>query len=193
MPQLSSAGRYGGAVPERAPAPAGLELIGGPEKRSIEIVEYDPQWPERFRHERDRIAAALGRAAIRIDHVGSTAVPGLAAKPIVDINLIVADVEDEASYLPALERAGYELRVREPGHRMVRTRARDVHVHICTAGSDWERRHLRFRDQLRRSGQDRALYERVKRQLAARDWPTMNDYADAKSAVIAEILSRAGS
>jgi GrpB-like predicted nucleotidyltransferase (UPF0157 family) len=76
---------------------------------------------------------------------------------------------------------------------MVNTPARDAHVHICTAASDWERRHLRFRDRLRRSGQNRALYERVKRQLAARDWPTMNDYADAKSEVIAEILSRAGS
>ena len=180
-------------MPDRAQSPSGLELIGGPEKRSIEIVEYDPQWPVRFRAERDRIAAALGPAAMRIDHIGSTAVPGLAAKPIVDIDVSVADVEDEASYLPALERAGYELRVREPNHRMVRTRARDVHVHICTAGSDWERRHLRFRDRLRRSGQDRALYERVKRRLAARDWPTMDDYADAKSDAIAEILSRAGS
>jgi GrpB-like predicted nucleotidyltransferase (UPF0157 family) len=81
---------------------------------------------------------------MRIDHIGSTAVTGLAAKPTIDIDVSVANVEDEASYLPALERAGYELLVREPGYRMVNTPARDVHVHICTAASDWERRHLRF-------------------------------------------------
>ncbi len=173
------------------PELAGTELIGGPEKRRIEIVQYDPRWRDRFLLERERIASALGPTAVRIDHIGSTAVPGLAAKPIVDIDVSVVDVEDEATYLPALERAGYRLRVRERDHRMFRTPARDVHVHLCGAGSDWERRQLRFRDRLRSSAEDRALYERVKRRLAARDWPTMNHYADAKSQVIEEILARA--
>jgi GrpB-like predicted nucleotidyltransferase (UPF0157 family) len=168
-----------------------IELIGGPEKREITLVEYDPRWPRRFVRERDRIATALGPTAVRIDHIGSTAVPGLAAKPIVDIAVSVPDVHDESSYLAGLECAGYELRVREPGHRMLRTAARDVHVHVWTAGGEWEQRHLNFRDRLRRSAEDRVLYERVKREIAARDWPTMNDYADAKSEVIGDILSRA--
>lgn len=83
-----------------------VEFIGGPEKRPVVLVEYCSEWPARFARERNRIAAALGPAAVRIDHIGSTAVAGLAAKPIVDIDLSVIDVEAEASYLPALERAG---------------------------------------------------------------------------------------
>jgi GrpB-like predicted nucleotidyltransferase (UPF0157 family) len=106
-----------------------IELIGGPEKREIKLVEYDPRWPGRFALERARITAALGPLAIRIDHIGSTAVPGLAAKPIVDMAVSVCDAHDESSYLAALERAGYELRVREPEHRMLRTPERDVHLH----------------------------------------------------------------
>lgn len=169
-----------------------VELIGGPEKRPVVLGEYCSEWPARFARERHRIAAALGPAAIRIDHIGSTAVAGLAAKPIVDIDLSVFDVEAEASYLPALERAGYRLRVREPGHRMFRTPDRSVHVHVCPAGGEWERRHLRFRDRLRESAEDRALYEATKRRLAQHEWTTHNDYAAAKSSVIAEILERTG-
>jgi len=168
-----------------------VELIGGPEKRSVVLVEYRFEWPARFALERARIAAALGPAAIRIDHIGSTAVPGLAAKPIVDIDLSVRDVEEEAIYLPALERAGYRLRVREAGHRMLRTPDRGVHVHVCTAGSEWERRHLRFRDRLRQSAEDRALYEATKRRLAEHEWDNHNDYAAAKSSVIIEIMAKA--
>ncbi len=148
------------------------ELIGGPEKRAVEVLDYRPEWPAHFAEERDRIVAALGTAAVRIDHVGSTAVPGLAAKPILDIDVSVVDVEDESSYVPALEAAGYVLRVREPGHRMLRTAALDVHVHICATDSDWERRHLIFRDWLRQSPGDRALYEATKRNLAKRQWAT---------------------
>lgn len=168
-----------------------VELIGGVEKRDIYVVEYDPAWVVRFGVERERIAGALGGAAIRIDHIGSTSVPGLAAKPIVDIDVSVPDVEDEAGYLGALVAAGYRLRVREPEHRMVRTPLLDVHVHICTAGSEWERRHLLFRDWLRHDGQDRAAYELLKRQLAQRDWVDMNSYTDAKGPLIDEISSRA--
>lgn len=169
-----------------------VELIGGPEKRPVVIVEYRSEWPARFAQERNRLAAVLGPAAIRIDHIGSTAVPGLAAKPIIDIDVSVRDVEEENIYLPALERAGYRLRVREGGHRMLRTPDLAVHVHVCTAGSEWERRHLRFRDWLRQSADDRALYEATKRCLAEHKWPTHNDYAAAKSTVVAEILERAG-
>lgn len=167
-------------------------LIGGREQREIVIVDHDVQWADRYEIERARIEQALGDRALRLDHIGSTSVPGLAAKPIVDIDLSVADPEDESTYLPDLEAAGYELRVREPGHRMVRTPARDVHVHVCALGSFWERRHVVFRDWLRAHPDDRQRYEDVKRELAGREWGDMNDYADAKTDVIASIMERAG-
>ncbi len=169
--------------------PEEVELIGGAEKREIRVVDYDPAWPLRFQAERDRIVRALGNA--RVEHVGSTAIPGLAAKPIVDIDLSVPDVEDERAYLDALLAAGYRLRVREPGHRMVRTPELDVHVHVCSAGSEWERRHVLFRDWLRHDAADREAYVRLKRELARRDWADMNEYADAKSALVTEIMARA--
>jgi GrpB-like predicted nucleotidyltransferase (UPF0157 family) len=168
-----------------------IELVGGTEKREIRIVAHDPAWAERFALERKRIVAALDGLARRVDHVGSTSVPGLAAKPIVDIDVSVPDVESEQDYLPQLEAAGYVLRVRERGHRLVRTPERDVHVHICDAGSDWEHRHLLFRDWLRRNAGDRAAYEDLKRELAQRDWTDMNAYADAKGPLITEITERA--
>ncbi|MGH3345030.1 MAG: GrpB family protein [Carbonactinosporaceae bacterium] len=166
-------------------------LVGGRERRAIVISDYDAAWPERFTAERDRIAAALGSLARRIAHVGSTAVPGLAAKPVVDILVAVDDVEAEDAYRPPLERAGYRLRVREPGHRMFRTPERDVHVHLWPVGGDDERRQLLFRDRLRASPADRESYERVKRALARREWRDMNHYADAKGTVVAEIMGRA--
>jgi GrpB-like predicted nucleotidyltransferase (UPF0157 family) len=168
-----------------------VELIGGAEKRDIHIASYDADWPHTYESHRRRIHEVLGAAALRIDHVGSTAVPGLAAKPIVDIQVSVTDPDDETTYVPALQGAGYELRVRSAGHRMLRTPARDVHVHVCGAGSAWERRHLLFRDRLRVDPDDRALYERYKRRLAEQEWDDMNEYADAKTEVIAAILGRA--
>lgn len=168
-----------------------VELIGGVEQRGIELVEYDPAWATRFEAERRRILDALGDC-VRIEHVGSTAVPGLVAKPIVDIQVSVPDVRDESSYVPALVAAGYELRVRARDHRMLRTPERDVHVHVCDVASDWERRHLTFRDWLRSSPADRDRYATVKRSLAAQEWSSMNAYAAAKSDVIAEIMERAG-
>jgi GrpB-like predicted nucleotidyltransferase (UPF0157 family) len=170
----------------------GVEFIGGRERRRIEVVPWDRRWPDRFERERRTIVSALGERARRVEHIGSTAVPGLAAKPIVDIQLSVADVDDDPSFVPALEDAGYILRVREPGHRMLRTAALDVHMHVCSLGSDWEERHLLFRDWLRQSADDRRRYEEVKRELARRDWPTMDDYAEAKNDVVAEITARAG-
>jgi GrpB-like predicted nucleotidyltransferase (UPF0157 family) len=125
--------------------------------------------------------------------VGSTSVPGLAAKPIVDIQVTVDDPDDEAAFAPDLVAAGYELRVREPRHRMFRTPARDVQVHVWAAGSDDERRHLLFRDWLRVDAADRGHYEDTKRALATRRWRDVNDYAQAKSPVIAEIMGRAES
>ena len=103
----------------------------------------------------------------------------------------VSDADVEQAYLPALEAAGYQLRVRQPGHRMVRTPGRDVHVHVCSAGSDWERRHLLFRDWLRRDTADRRAYADLKQELTTRDWPDMNAYAAAKGPLIATIMTRA--
>ena len=157
----------------------------------MRIEEYSPAWAQRFDAEHRRIRGALGPLARRVDHVGSTAVPGLAAKPIVDILVTVEDPADEQAYRPALEAAGYVLRVREPDHRMFRTPERDVHVHVWAAGSDEERKLLAFRDRLREDEGDRAEYEQVKRALAGR-WRDMNYYARAKGPVIERILERAG-
>jgi GrpB-like predicted nucleotidyltransferase (UPF0157 family) len=165
-------------------------LVGGREHRPIVIADYDPSWPARFEAERERVQGALGPAALRIEHIGSTSVPGLAAKPIIDLLVEVADVEDEAAFVPALEGVGYVLRVREPDHRMLRTPERDVHVHVWATGDAEVERHLRFRDRLRESAEDRAAYEALKRELARRDWEDMNHYADAKGPLIEEILAR---
>lgn len=166
-------------------------LIGGREQREIVIVNYDPAWTQRYQQERLRIVLALGDRVLAIDHIGSTSVPGLAAKPIIDIDLTVSDPADEAAYVPDLEATGYVLRVREPGHRMLRTPELDVHLHVCAPGSDWEQRHLVFRDWLRTHPDDRQRYEDVKRDLATRRWEDMNDYAEAKTEIVGEIMNRA--
>jgi GrpB-like predicted nucleotidyltransferase (UPF0157 family) len=168
-------------------------LIGGRERVTITIADYDPAWPARFERERARIGHALaGGVAVRIEHMGSTAVPGLAAKPIVDILVTVADSDDERAFAPALIRAGYELRVRECGHRMFRTPERDVHVHVWADDDAEVRRHLAFRDHLRRSPADRDAYAALKRELARRDWEDMNEYAAAKDEFIRAVTARAG-
>jgi GrpB-like predicted nucleotidyltransferase (UPF0157 family) len=166
-------------------------LIGGRERREIVIVDYDPEWPRRFDAQRERIAGAIGDRALRIEHIGSTAVPDLGAKPIIDVLVTVADVTDEASYGPALEAAGYELRVSEPEHRMFRTPAHDVHVHVWRDGDPEVYRHLAFRDRLHESAADRGEYERLKRSLAEREWIDMNHYANAKGPLVEAILTRA--
>ena len=168
-----------------------VEIIGGTEKRALVIEEYDERWPARFLAERMRIAEALGRRAGAIEHIGSTSVPGLAAKPIIDILVTVWDITAEEEYLPSLAAAGYDLRVREPGHRMMRTPARDVHVHILEAGHPDVDAYLVFRDRLRADDADRKLYERTKRELARHDWSDMNAYAEAKTDVVRAIKARA--
>lgn len=167
-----------------------FELIGGREARPVVIADYDPAWPARFELERSRIVDALGDAALAVHHIGSTSVPGLAAKPIIDVVVEVPEPGDEASFVPALEAVGYVLRVREPGHRMLRTPELDVHVHVWSAPVDVQR-HLMFRDRLRASATDRTEYEAYKRRLARREWDDMNDYAQAKTDVIAAIYARA--
>lgn len=166
-------------------------LIGGREERELILADYDQAWADRFAIERVRILGALGGTAKRVEHVGSTAVPGLAAKPIVDILVAVDDPDEEDGYLRSLEQAGYVLRVREPGHRMFRTPERDVHVHVWKAGSEDERRHLVFRDWLRQNPDDRVLYETVKRRFIGEKLTDMNYYARAKGPIIEDIMRRA--
>lgn len=169
-----------------------IGVIGGPEKRVIDIVDYDPQWPEKFAEEAHRIQEALGAPVISIEHIGSTSVPALAAKPIIDILLVVEDSGDEGSYLQGMLDAGYQLRVREPDfheHRMFRTPERDVHIHVFSEGCEEIDRYLVFRNQLRVNDQDRQDYEAVKRKLASEDWEDMNAYAEAKTKIIERILS----
>lgn len=168
-------------------------LIGGRQPANIVIVDYDPGWPLRFEQERSTIEKALGARAQLIEHIGSTSVPGLAAKPIIDILVTVAEAEidDDNRLVADFEAAGYELRVREPGHRMFRTPARDVHIHVFPVDSDEIERHFLLRDRLRRSDEDRDLYAATKRELAQREWSDMNYYAEAKTDVIQAILARA--
>ena len=166
-------------------------LTGGRQPVTVVLADHDPAWADRFQSVRELVETALDGRALAVEHVGSTAVPGLAAKPVDDVQVTVDDVEDEAAYAPALVGAGLVLRVREPGHRMFRTPARDVHVHVHGPGDPALAERLDLRDHLRRSPGDRALYEATKRALAGRAWPDMDDYADAKSDVIAEILARA--
>jgi GrpB-like predicted nucleotidyltransferase (UPF0157 family) len=165
-------------------------LIGGREKRDIVVVAYDPTWPHLFDAQRERISRALGETVTGVHHVGSTAVEGLAAKPIIDIVVEVVYPDREESYVPALEQAGYVLRVREPGHLMFRTPELDVHVHLWSDPAEI-RRHLLFRDWLRHSEEDRAAYQALKEGLARQKWNDMNYYARAKGDLIAAISERA--
>ena len=166
-------------------------MVGGIEKRALFLASYDPQWAEAYAEQKRRIRAALGPTAVQVEHIGSTSVPGLAAKPIVDVLVTVEDITAEEDYLEQLLDVGYELRVREPGHRMVRTAARDVHVHVVEVGDEAAEDYLLFRDRLRADPEDRDLYERTKRALTEQDWPDMNAYAEAKTEVIAGIKERA--
>ena len=168
-----------------------VELVGGVERRTLELAAYDPRWPEAYADHEQRIRAALGPVAVQVEHIGSTSVPGLAAKPIVDVLVTVEDITAEEDYLDQLLDTGYELRVREPGHRLVRTPERDVHVHVLQVGDQAAVDYLLFRDHLRADPEDRDLYERTKRSLLEQDWADMNAYSDAKTGVIAEIKERA--
>jgi GrpB-like predicted nucleotidyltransferase (UPF0157 family) len=171
-----------------------IEIVGGPESVTVRLEPADPGWAAVFEEHRRRILEALpgsGADAPVVEHIGSTAVPGLAAKPIVDIVVAVADVTAEATYLDQLLAAGYELRVREPGHRLVRTPARDVHVHVYQRGATAVDEYLLLRDHLRADADERALYERTKRELLDRSWDDMNAYAEAKTAIITAIKERA--
>lgn len=176
--------------PRRRADVVDAELVGGVEKRELVLADYNPAWAAEYRNHEQRIRRALG-SFTPVEHIGSTAVPGLPAKPIIDILVLVADITAEEDYLEPLVAAGYQLRVREPGHRMVRTPARDVHVHILEPTDPAADDYLVLRDRLRIDEGDRQLYADTKRDLTTREWPDMNAYAEAKTEVIEAIKERA--
>lgn len=160
----------------------------------VTIADYDPAWSEHFEREAEEIRAALGERIVLLEHVGSTSVPGLAAKPILDILLVVPNSADEAAYVPALECAGYVLRIRElewHEHRMLKGDNPAVNLHVFSPGCSEIERMLLFRDWIRHNEVDRLLYERTKRELARKTWKYTQNYADAKTLVVEEILARA--
>lgn len=161
---------------------------------AIALAEYDPDWPRLYEREEARIRGALGAKALLVEHVGSTSVPGLAAKPLIDIVLVVADTTDEDAYVPPLEEAGYILRIREADwfeHRLFKGPDTNVNVHTFSEGCEEVDRMVGFRDWLRAHDDDRDLYLAAKRELAQREWKYVQNYADAKSAVVQDILTRA--
>ena len=165
-----------------------------PHDAAIFLAPYEPSWPASYERLAQRIRAALGERALVLEHVGSTSVPGLAAKPVIDIVLAVADSRDEAAYVPALAEHGFELHIREPGwfqHRLLKSRDIASNVHVFSRDCDEVERMLAFRDWLRANDRDRAAYERTKRELAARTWRHVQNYADAKTERVREILARA--
>ena len=170
--------------------------VGGaqPLSKPIEIRDYDPDWPLQYAREEARIRSILGERVIRIGHVGSTSVPGLPAKPVVDIALEVPNSAAESAYVPELEAGGYVLQIREPEwfeHRMFKGPETNINLHVFTTGCAEVDRMLLFRDWLRANAADRELYAGAKRELAARDWKYAQQYADAKTAVVHDIMSRA--
>lgn len=172
--------RIGGATEHNAP---------------ITIVDYDPAWPETYAGLERTIREALGETARQIEHAGSTSVPGLPAKPIIDIVLAVPDSADEKSYVPPLESKGFRLRIREPEwfeHRVLKYTNPDVNLHVFTEGCSEIRKMLVMRDWMRAHPEDRDLYAAEKRRLGAQTWKYVQNYADAKTTVVEEILRAAG-
>jgi GrpB-like predicted nucleotidyltransferase (UPF0157 family) len=160
----------------------------------IILTDHDPNWPRRFALEAERVRAVLGERAVLIEHVGSTSVPDLVAKPIIDIVLAVPNSADETSYVPDMERAGYVLRIREPDwheHRMFKGPDTNINLHVFSQHCPEIDRMLGLREWLRANDADRDLYARTKRDLAQQDWRYVQNYADAKTVVIEEILARA--
>jgi len=160
---------------------------------SVYLADYDSRWLSQFEYLAGLVSKALPGKAIFIEHVGSTSVPGLAAKPVIDMVLAVANSADEPSYVPALEKEGFALRIREPEwfeHRVLESTRIASNLHVFSAGCEEIRHMLRFRDWLRAHDDDRRLYECAKRELAARTWKHVQDYADAKTAIVREILDR---
>ena len=172
-------------------------FVGGAAPRHdkpIHLAPYNPDWPEWYEREATRIRTALGDRVRVLEHAGSTSVPGLSAKPVIDIALAVADSGDEDAYVPDMVAAGYRLTIREPDwyeHRLFKGPDTNINLHTFTEGSLEIRRMLAFRDRLRSHPEELAAYEAAKQELAGRTWAFVQDYADAKGMVVEAIISRA--
>ena len=182
--------------PETDEEMAALRVSGtvSPLNATIPLFPYDPAWPRQYAAEERKIRAALGETALVLEHVGSTSIPGISAKPIIDILLAVRSSADEDSYVPALTAQGYRLHLREPAweeHRVMKGENPNVNLHVFTVGSIEITRMLAFRDRCRTNRDERDLYERTKTELAARVWRHVQHYANAKSDVVEAIIARA--
>ena len=165
-----------------------------PHNATIMLARHDPKWSMQYVAEERKIQAALGVAALVVEHVGSTSIPGIPAKPTIDILLAVRDSTDERAYVPALEAQGYRLHIREPDwhqHRLLKGDRPSVNLHVFTVGSNEIARMVAFRDRCRSHPEERALYQRTKLELASRVWRHVQHYANAKGEVIEEIIARA--
>ena len=170
--------------------------VGELNPRTVPVVvtDYDPEWPASSQREAARIRSILGARVRLLEHAGSTAVPDLPAKPIIDIILAVSGSSDEGAYVPSMETAGYVLRIREPQwfeHRMFKGPSTDINLHVFTVGCPEIDQMLLFRDWLRAHPEDRDLYATEKRELARQHWKFVQDYADAKTDIVRHILAKA--
>lgn len=160
----------------------------------VNIASYDPKWPYLFQREADRIRQVLGERVLAIEHIGSTAVPGLDANPCIDIRLAVADPTDEPAYLPELEENGYSVLDRFEGeydHRILKGSRVNVSLYVGGEGcAELERMSL-FRDYLTADTGARERYASVKRELGERAWERLQDYTAAKSEIVAELMAEA--
>ena len=161
---------------------------------TIYLEEYNLKWPLWFEEEAKVLRDILGEKVVQIEHVGSTSVPGLKAKPRIDMVLVVEDSADEASYVPALEEQGYALIIREKEwfeHRMLRGPKHAINLHVFSRGCSEVEKMVAFREWLRTHEEDRKTYAETKERLAEKKWKYVQDYANAKGDVIQEIMRRA--
>lgn len=171
---------------------AHVEWFDQPIGEPVEIQSPSEEWAATGCRWEERLVEALSPLPVRVDHIGSTSVPGLAAKPVIDLQIQVADLAYEDAYVPALERMGMILRARGSDFRFLRPPAgneRNVHIHVCEAGSAWAGEHLTFRDALRGDAALAGEYERLKRRLAATA-DSRADYNRGKESFILEVVAR---
>ena len=168
-------------------------VVGPSPPGTVRVVPYDETWPDRAEELLMSIRAALGDRVLALEHIGSTSVPGLAAKPVIDVVLTVADPADEAAYVPALEPLGLVLHIREPDwdeHRMLTRPDRSVNLHVFGPGSSEPRRVVAFRDWLRTHDDDRATYGALKSDLADQGFERVMDYNNHKAELVYDIYER---
>lgn len=172
------------SIPINTPTPLDGQVV---------LVEYDPNWPAMFAQEAVHVRTALGDRVLVLEHMGSTAVPGLIAKPCIDMVLGVPDSADEDAYRPQLDAAGFVLRIRQPDwneHRVFKSERININLHVWSADSPEITRHLEFRDWLRSHPEDRDAYAVAKGNLAAQGFKTMPEYAEAKNEIVDQITQK---